>query len=390
MPKNDVAVVGIGQTKFRSKRRDVNIPEMIYEAVKMALDDAQMEPKDIDAILIGNMDHFEGINFSEMWCGIDAAPGYLKPVVKIATGGTTGSSLGICGYYNVASGMYKNVLVVGWEKLNEGGATTGIITAFDPVWERPSLAGALGPLALMANIYAAKYGITPEQAAKVTVKNRSNAANNPFAHLQMPNITLDYVMSSQMISYPLRLHDCCPQSEGACALIYANKEEAKKITDNPAWFKGVSTAHYYTFGCDDLMYDLPTATIASKKLYKKVGIKDPIKDLDVAEIYEPTSWAELSWTEALGFAEPGGGGKLLDEGITQMSGELPVNPSGGVLSTNPIGATALVRFAEAAIQIMGRGGKRQVPDAEIAMGMGFGGSLWTELCIMGKDPYPLR
>jgi len=138
------------------------------------------------------------------------------------------------------------------------------------------------------------------------------------------------------------------------------------------------------------MYDLPTATIASKKLYKKVGIKDPIKDLDVAEIYEPTSWAELSWTEALGFAEPGGGGKLLDEEITLMSGELPVNPSGGVLSTNPIGATALVRFAEAATQVMGRGGKRQVPDVEVAMGMGFGGSLWTELCILGKDPKPLR
>jgi acetyl-CoA C-acetyltransferase len=336
------------------------------------------------------MDHFEGINFSEMWCGIDAAPGYLKPVVKIATGGTTGSSLGISGYYNVASGIYKNVLVVGWEKLNEGGATTGIITAFDPVWERPSLAGALGPLALMANIYASRYGITPEQAAKVTVKNRSNAANNPFAQLQMPNITLDYVMSSPMISYPLRLHDCCPQSEGACAVIYANEEEYKKYTDNPAWFKGVSTAHYYTFGCDDIMYDLPTATIASKKLYKKVGINNPIKDLDVAEIYEPTSWAELSWTEALGFAEPGGGGRLLDEGITLMSGELPVNPSGGVLSTNPIGATALVRFAEAAIQVMGKGEKRQIPDVEVAMGMGFGGSLWTELCVLGKDPKPLR
>lgn len=390
MPKHDVAVVGIGQTKFRSKRRDVNIPEMIYEAVQMALDDAQMEAKDIDAILIGNMDHFEGINFSEMWCGIDAAPGYLKPVLKIATGGTTGSSLGICGYYNVASGIYKNVLVVGWEKLNEGGATTGIITAFDAVWERPSLAGALGPLALMANIYAAKYGITSEQAAKVTVKNRSNAANNPFAHLQMPGITLDYVMGSQMISYPLRLHDCCPQSEGACAVIYANEDEAKKITDNPAWFKSVATAHYYTFGTDDLMYDLPTATIASKKAYKKAGIKNPIKDLDVAEIYEPTSWSELSWTEALGFAEPGGGGRLLDEGITAMSGELPVNPSGGVLSTNPIGATALVRFAEAAIQVMGKGGKRQVPDVETSLGMGFGGSLWTELAIFGKDPNPVR
>ena len=386
MPKHDVAVVGIGQTKYRSKRRDVNIPEMIYEAVKMALDDAKLEPKDIDAILIGNMDHFEGVNFSEMWCGIDAAPGYLKPVVKVATGGTTGSSLAICGYYNVASGIYNKVLVVGWEKLNEGGATTGIITAFDPVWERPSLAGALGPLALMAGIYADKYGITSEQAAKVTVKNRSNAANNPFAHLQMPNITIDYVMSSQMISYPLRLHDVCPQSEGACAVIYANEKEAKKITDNPAWFHSVATAHYYTFGCDDLMYNLPTATIASKNAYKKAGIKDPIKDLDVAEIYEPTSWSELAWTEALGFADFGQGGSLLDEGITQMSGELPVNPSGGVLSTNPIGATALIRVAEAATQVMDRGGKRQVPDAETALSMGFGGSLWTELIILGKEP----
>ncbi len=386
MAKNNVGVVGIGQTKFTSKRRDVNIPEMIYEAVEMALDDAQLAPDDIDAILIGNMDHFEGINFSEMWCGIDSAPGYLKPVVKIATGGTTGSSLGIAGYYNVASGIYDKVLVVGWEKLNEGGATTGIITAFDPVWERPSLAGALGPLALMANMYMNKYNVSPETAAMVTVKNRSNAANNPFAHLQMPNITLESVMNSQMISYPLRLNDCCPQSEGACAVIYANEQEAKKIRDNPAWVHSVATVHYYTYGCDDVMFDLPTATIASKKAYKKAGIKDPIKDLDVAEVYEPTSWAELSWTEALGFAEPGKGGEILREGITQMGGELPVNPSGGVLSTNPIGATALVRIAEAAIQVMGIGGKRQVPDAERALAMGFGGSLWTELVILGNEP----
>lgn len=386
MPKHDVAIVGIGQMKYRSKRIDVNIPEMIYEAVKNALDNAKLGPEDIDAVLIGNMDHFEGINFSELWCGIDAAPGYLKPVVKIATGGTTGSSLAISGYHNVASGIYDKVLVVGWEKLNEGGATTGIITAFDPVWERPSLAGALGPLALMASMYSAKYGITSEQAAKVTVKNRSNAANNPYAHLQMPGITIDYVMNSQVISYPLRLHDCCPQSEGACALIYANENEAKKITDNPAWFQAVETAHYYTFGTDDVMFDLPTAKIASTKAYKKANIRNPLKDLDVAEIYEPTSWSELSWTEALGFAEPGKGGNLLDEGITQMSGELPVNPSGGVLSTNPIGATALIRVAEAATQIMGQGGKRQVPDVEKALAMGFGGSLWTEIMILGNEP----
>jgi acetyl-CoA C-acetyltransferase len=134
------------------------------------------------------------------------------------------------------------------------------------------------------------------------------------------------------------------------------------------------------------MYDLPSATIAAKKAYKKAGIKDPVKDLDVAEIYEPTSWSELAWTEGLMFCKKGEGGKILDEGITQMSGELPVNPSGGVLSTNPIGATALVRVAEAAIQVMGRGEKRQIPDVEKALSMGFGGSLWTELLILGKEP----
>lgn len=386
MAKNKVAIVGTGQTKHRSRRRDVNIPEMIYEATKMALDEAQLTPKDIDAVVIGNMDHFEGINFSEMWTGIEGAPGYLKPVVKVATGGTTGTSLAIYGYYAVASGRYNKVLVVGWEKLNEGGATTGIVTAFDPVWERPALAGALGPLALMASMYMWEYGVTPEQAAKVTVKNRRNAANNPFAHLQQPNMTLEEVMNSPVISWPMRLHDCCPQSEGACAIIYANEEEAKKITDNAAWVKAVETAHYYTFGGDDVLHKYPAARIASKRIYKKVGIRDPVKDLDVAEVYEPCSWAELMWTEALGFCEYGEGGKLLDDGVTEMSGELPVSPSGGVLSTNPIGATALIRVAEAAIQVRGLGGKRQVPDVETALAHGFGGSMWADIVILGREP----
>ncbi|MBS7251497.1 MAG: thiolase family protein [Candidatus Freyarchaeota archaeon] len=386
MAKQKVAIVATGQTKHRSRRRDVNISEMIYEAVKMALDEAQLIPKDIDAVVIGNMDHFEGINFSEMWTGIESAPGYLKPVVKVATGGTTGTSLALYGYYAVASGMYDKVLVVGWEKINEGGATTGIVTAFDARWERPALAGALGPLALMASMYMWEFGVTPEQAAKVTVKNRRNAANNPFAHLQQPNMTIEEVMNSPVISWPLRLHDCCPQSEGACAIVYAGEGVARKISDNLAWVKGVDTAHYYTFGGDDVMHKYPAAKIASTRLYKKVGIRNPLRDLDVAEVYEPSSWAELMWTEALGFCEYGQGGRLLDEGVTEMSGELPVNPSGGVIATNPIGATALIRVAEAAIQVRGLGGKRQVPDAELALAHGFGGSVWADLMILGKEP----
>ncbi len=383
--KKNVAIVATGQTDHRSKRPDVNIVEMINEAVRRCLDDARMTLDQIDAVIIGNMEHFEGIFFTEMW-SVDGAGSFLKHGMKITTGGTTGSSLAQAGYYHVASGLFDTVMTIGWEKQSEGETTAGLIFQADPLWERATMSGAIGSFAGSATAYMHKYGITEEQAAKVAVKNRGNAFNNPHAHLKM-NLTVEQVLNSKMLAYPIKMLDMCPTSDGACAMIFASEEKAKKISPNPAWVLAAVTRHDQPFGGDlEMVMDLRTLRSAAEEAYRIAGIQEPLRDFDVAELYEPCTFAELSWYEAAGFCGPGEGGKLMDSGATQMNGELPVNPSGGVLSTNCIGATAMIRVAEAAIQIMGKGGKRQVPNVKRAIATGFGGSWWSDVMILSKTP----
>ena len=383
--KRNVAIVATGQTDHRSRRPDVNIVEMINEAVRRCLDDAKMTMGEVDAVVIGNMEHFEGIFFTEMW-SVDAAGSFLKHGMKITTGGTTGSSLALAGYYHVASGLFDTVMTIGWEKQSEGETTAGLIFQADPLWERATMSGAIGSFAASATAYMHKYGITEEQAAKVAVKNRKNAINNPHAHLKL-DMTVEQVLQSRMLAYPIKMLDMCPTSDGACAMIFASEAKAKKICTNPAWVIAGVTRHDQPFGGDlEMVRNLRTLRSATEEAYTIAGIKDPLRDLDVAELYEPCTFAELSWYEAARFCGPGEGGKLIDSGATYMDGELPVNPSGGVLSTNCIGATAMIRVAEAAIQIMGKGGKRQVPDVKRAMATGFGGSWWSDVMILSKTP----
>ena len=383
--KRNVAIVATGQTDHRSKRPDVNIVEMINEAVRRCLADANMSMEEIDAVVIGNMEHFEGIFFTEMW-SVDGAGSFLKHGMKITTGGTTGSSLAQAGYYHVASGLFDTVMTIGWEKQSEGETTAGLIFQADPLWERATMSGAIGSFAGSATAYMNRYGITEEQAAKVAVKNRKNALNNPHAHLKM-DLTVDQVLKSKMLAYPIKLLDMCPTSDGACAMIFASEAKARKICQNPAWVISAVTRHDQPFGGDlDMVADLRTLRSATQEAYQIAGIKNPLRDFDVAELYEPCTFAELSWYGAVGFCDPAESGKLMDSGATQMGGELPVNPSGGVLSTNCIGATAMLRVAESAIQVMGKGGKRQVPNVKRALATGFGGSWWSDAMILAKNP----
>jgi acetyl-CoA C-acetyltransferase len=383
--KRNVAIVATGQTDHRSKRPDVNIVEMINEAVRRCLADAKMTMEEIDAVVIGNMEHFEGIFFTEMW-SVDAAGSFLKHGMKITTGGTTGSSLALAGYYHAASGLFDTVMTIGWEKQSEGDTTAGLIFQADPLWERATMSGAIGSFAGSATAYMDKYGITEEQAAKVAVKNRRNAINNPHAHLKM-DLTVEQVLKSRMLAYPIKILDMCPTSDGACAMIFASEAKAKKICSHPAWVLAGVTRHDQPFGGDlEMVSNLRTLRSATEEAYQIAGIKDPLRDFDVAELYEPCTFAELSWYEAAAFCGPGEGGKLMDSGATQMDGELPVNPSGGVLSTNCIGATAMIRVAEAAIQVMGKGGKRQVPNVNRALATGFGGSWWSDVMVLSKTP----
>jgi acetyl-CoA C-acetyltransferase len=381
-----VAIVATGQTKHTAKRLDVNIRELVTEAVSKALSDADLRIEDIDAVFIGNMEPFEGFMFPELW-SVEGWGGYLKPSVKFNTGGTVGTTTVMGAYYYVAAGLYDNVLAIGFEKQSEGHTQAAITTVGDPIWERTMMAGAVGNFAVMASTYIHESGATPEQAAKVAVKARRNACNNEYAHLQMPDITVEEVMASQVLAHPIRKLDMCPQSDGAVALVISEESRAKKLARQPAWIRAVATAHEQQYMGDSpkRLAIMRSQIAASQKVYKAVGITNPIKELDVAEIYEVATYAEMAMYENLGFCERGRGGKLIDEGTTAMDGELPVNPSGGVLSTNPIGATAMIRVAEAALQVMGKADKRQLPKVRTALATGYGGNAWTDALILGAS-----
>jgi acetyl-CoA C-acetyltransferase len=383
-----VAIIGTGQTNHCSSRQDVSIPEMIREAVDRALANAGLSLAEIDAVIIGNMEHFEGINLSDLW-PVEGSGAYGKPGMKVATGGCTGSSLAIAAYYMVASGLYDRVMAVGWEMLSvsAGETTTGIVTAFDPIYERSTLAGAISALAIVACQYMEHYKIPPEQAALAMVKARANASRNPYAHLRKP-VTVEEVLGSPMLSYPIRLLDMCPTSDGACAVIFASGKGAQNTAGRKAWVKAVASCHNHTYLGDTFSGSVTyknTLQEAARLAYRQAGITRPRQEIDVAEIYSPCTYAELQWLEDLGFCGPGEGGRLIESGATEIRGDIPVNPSGGVMCTNPIGATGLIRVAEATIQIRGEGGERQVPDVRTAMATGFGGSFWNEIMILSSE-----
>jgi acetyl-CoA C-acetyltransferase len=370
----------------RERRDDVSFPGLIYEAASRALEDAGLTIDDVDAVVFGSSpEYFEGVNHPEKWCA-EASGAFLKPQMRIHTGGTVGASTGIAGFYHVASGLYDVVLAVTGDKLSESPVQLGLSTVYDPILGRQFACGAPSAVALQARQYMAKYGITEVQAAKVAVKNRRNALNNPYAHLKVPNISVEMVLQSPVISAPIRLLDSCPTSDGACAMVLASEERAEHLCARPAWIKATAT---YNEGVNyvDRSFAEPLGLMeAAKKAYRIAGITNPRAEIDVAEIYDAFSYQELLWYEGLFFCERGEGGRLIDEGVTEMTGDLPVNPSGGVLSTNTIGATAMMRQVEAALQVMGRADRRQVGGARTALAHGWGGAIqFHTVMILGSE-----
>ena len=384
-----VAIVAAGQTKHAARRLDVSIPEMVREAVDACLGSKDISFDQIDAVVVGNMELFEGINQPELWMA--AALGAVgKPIYKMNTGGTVGASAAICAEHLTRSGLHDVVLAIGYQKQSEGETQSAITTVGDPAWERSVMAGAIGNFAVMASTYVARSGVTPEQAAKVAVKARTNACLNPYAHLQIPDITIEQVVNSRVLAEPVRLLDMCPQSDGAVAVVVATEDRAKQLTPHPAWIASSATAHDQQFMGDSpaRIADHRSLQAASRKAYELAGITNPREQFDVVEVYEPATYAELAMCENLGICEMGEGGALIDSGATQMDGDIPVNPSGGVLATNPVGATALIRVAEAALQVMGEAeGGHQIPDVNWALATGYGGNAWTDVMILtGETP----
>jgi len=383
-----VAIVGVGLTKT-GRRADASHQELAFEAVKNALDDTKIGIDDIDAVVYGTMDNFDGISSPERFDSpiLGTGRGFGKPLMKISTGGTTGISTALAAYYHVASGIFDVVLAIGVQKVSENvEAQQALNTVWEPILERVFGMGAIHVAAFQQVRYMHVYKKNIEDyLAEVAIKNRQDALRNPYAHLKL-NITLKDYYNSPMLVWPLRLLDCCPSSDGGVAIIFASEDKARKITDNPVWIRAVdyiSDTYHWSQKRIEFWDNL---AILAKRLYRKAKIENPLKEINVAELYNAFTIEEIMEYESFMFAEEGKGWKLLEEGITKFSGSLPVCPSGGVLSTNPIGATGLIRVAEIALQVMGKAGQRQVPNVERGLAHAWGGALqFHGAMIISKD-----
>ncbi len=377
-------VVGVGQTQHDAKREDVSQVGLIREAAERALEDADLDWKDIDAVVIGKApDLFEGVMMPELFLA-DSLGCAGKPMLRVHTAGSVGGSTAVVAASLVEAGIHDRVLTVAYEKQSESNAMWALSIKIP--FSATVVAGAGGYFAPLIRGYMMRSGAPEDTGIRVAVKDRENALKNPYAHLKFPDISFEQVESSPMLWDPIRFLETCPSSDGACALVLSSEKLADQSKKKPAWVHSTAMRSEPTSFAGRDQVNPQAGIDCAKELYKKAGITDPRKEIDCAEIYVPFSWFEPMWMENLGFAELGQGWKMTYEGATALDGDLPVNMSGGVLSTNPIGASGMLRFGEAAMQVRGTAGEHQVAGARKAMGHAYGGgSQYFSMWIVGAE-----
>lgn len=376
-----IAIVGIGMTKQERRKEAETFSDMVFEAVTKALNDAEMTIKDVDNIVTGCNDFWDGRTISSMAVG-DASGAWDKNISCVEGDGTF---VALYGLTRILSGSYRTTLITAHSKGSESISNLITNAMFDPIYTRPLGLDAITSSALQARRYMDRYGVTEEQCARVSVKNHKNAKHNPYSQLPM-DISVEDVLRSRILASPIKLLDTSPISDGACAILLADEEIARRFSKHPVWVKGVGCcADAYHLGDRDLA-ESKSLEKAAKTAYKMAGINNPFEEIDVAEIYDAFTYQELMWTEGLGFCNKGEGGKLLEKGETEMGGSIPVNPSGGCLSAHPVIAAGLIRITEAALQVRGEADQRQIPGVKTALAHGINGPCGQAHCvwIVGK------
>ena len=371
------SIVSAGLSKF-GRREGIYARELFAEAAKEAFERCpNLDPKkDIEMLIIGHMsESFEhqghtGPTMSD-WAG-------LLPVPSIRTENACASS-GValrCGIFAILSGLCDVVMVGGAEKMTNRTtpeATEFLAMASDFPFEQWHGITFPGLYALMATAHMHEYGTTEEQMAMVAVKNHYNGTLNPKAHMQR-EVTLEQALSSRVIAWPLKLFDCSLITDGASCLILTKPEIAKRFTDTPVHIIGSGQASD-TIGLyeRESLTSISAAKLAGKEAYRMAGVKP--EDVDIAEVHDCFTIAELIAYEDLGFCKPGDGGKLIEEGVTALEGEIPVNTSGGLKSKgHPVGATGTAQAYEIFLQLTGQAERRQVDGVEIGLTHNVGGS----------------
>jgi acetyl-CoA C-acetyltransferase len=381
-----VAVVGVGVTKFG--KHDRSSAELFAEAARDALADAELSPASVQALYYGNV--VGGETEKQLHTGPQAASVLGIPTVPTTRFETACASSHAAfrhAVMEIAAGVSDVVLVGGGERvLNVPTAesTEYFAYASDATWEQPLGLTFPGVFALVARAHMAKYGTTEEQMAAVAVKNHRHGVLNPKAQFRK-EITLEQVLKSAYVADPLKLYDCCPFTDGGAAVVLASEEVARR-RPRAVWVLGSAAASDAM-----LMHEkkdlarVPTTERAAAAAYRQAGIGPT--DVDVVELHDCFTIAEIVATEGLGLFEPGTGGIAAEKGWTSLGGKLPVNPSGGLKAKgHPIGATGAAQIAEITTQLRGEAGPRQVDGARIGLAHTLGGNLATVLVsVFSRD-----
>jgi acetyl-CoA C-acetyltransferase len=396
-----VAVVGVGYTDFNSMTPEVSWKEFMYEACQKAYIDAGVDPrKDIDSFITCSEDYWEGFSIFDEFVP-DQIGAVLRPCCTVCGDGLYG--LGNA-YMQIKTGKMNIVAVEAHSKISDL-LTFGDIGLFsyDPIFDRP-VTGSVDrthfagnpsyeknspkPLVGKTNEkerihpyflaglemqnFLRKTGTTEEQCAKVVVKNKKNAFNNPNAEYEA-NITIEDVMNSEYLFKPIKKLDISLNVDGAIAFVLASEEAVKKLDVEPIWLRGFGWSSETPWISTRSM-DANYAMLASRMAYKMTDINNPRKEIDFAEVDDRFSYKELQHLEALGLAESGEAGKMLDSGDLDLNGSVPTNISGGSLGIgNCFEATGLQKALEVVIQLRGHGGKRQIEDVHTGISQSWRG-----------------
>ncbi len=368
------AIIGVGMTKFTSCRRETRSrAELAFAAVKDALTSAKLELKDIDASVYTSVDGFEATVRPART--LEALGQVLNiPLIDVNTGGSAGGSGIKEAVHLIEAGIYDIVLVYGSPTFNSVVDNQQVLnTASPPIFEKPFGIGAVHMGAFYLTRYMRDYDLPEESWADVAAKNHRAAARNPYAHLRKGPTSAE-ILASPMIASPIRLLECCPTSSGAVAMIFASEKRAKELCDTPVWVRAMSSITDTFLSGFKSYQGFDKLKILAQKVMKAAGIKNPLKEIDVAELFNPFAGFELLEYEAVGFCKEGEARRLLDDGVTDVGGKLPVNMSGGVVCTNSGISASVIRHAEVALQLMGKAEGRQVKSPSVGLAHSWGGN----------------
>lgn len=378
--KDKIAIIGAGCTKF-GENFNKSYSDMVFEAAQEAFQDGGVESKDIDAAWLGTA--FPDAGVYKGRSGMDLAEPLAMfdiPISRVSNYCATGGDAFRNGCNSLLSGESDVVLALGAEKLRDRTPQDSIVKMMvdtgHPICQKGFTAA--GTFAVVGTRYMHVYGDIREHLSKIAVKNHYHGSLNPKAHYQKP-ITLEYAMKSPMVAFPVNLMGSCPTTDGSAAVVMTRAEDAKKYTDDYVLLKGyalsISTGWDLPFYDPDYDFLGWRATqIAGEKACKQAGIEDPFKELDLAEVHDCFSIVEFITYEDLKLCKKGKARELIDSEATTLGGELPVNVSGGLLSSgHPIGATGIRMLYELCLHLRGRADKRQVKDARLGLAHNIGG-----------------